>query len=357
MFLIFQTVYSSRYLPGEYLTLTPNHRAELDIQGDAMPGIQGIHVLETDEMGFRVTKKVDYREKGDAFRVFVMGGSTAEQPYLDNRKTWTHLLQERLERRYSGSVEVINTGVSGTRSPHHLLTFRKAKKFQPDLAIFLLGANDWNWHISYENDAGRPFQEHLYYGLFGDTFFVKNLFLKHSLLGRLLTKMTRFRSIHKTKMEKRVEKGEYFTEQNDSLSRKEVRPFRPLEVSREYKKYLSLILKECRHAGITCLWMTQPSGYQKEASETFKKRFWMTPPNRGYTIDFASMVYTAKLYNEYLSQFASENLSPICDLAAKLPADESVFFDDMHFNESGAQKVSDIVYGCVEQLGGPRAIG
>jgi hypothetical protein len=39
------------------------------------------------------------------------------------------------------------------------------------------------------------------------------------------------------------------------------------------------------------------------------------------------------------------------DLAAALPQDETVFYDDAHFNESGARQVANVVVRSLLELG------
>ena len=62
-----------------------------------IPGISGLQTITTDHMGFRVTKSIDYAHK-KGWRLFAIGASTTEEIYLDDHKTWTHLLQEKLEQ-------------------------------------------------------------------------------------------------------------------------------------------------------------------------------------------------------------------------------------------------------------------
>jgi hypothetical protein len=97
-----------------------------------VPGIEGVQRVTTDEKGFRVIPPVDYAAKR-GLRVFAIGGSTTEEIGLDDRATWTHLLQENLEERLGRDVEVINTGVAGIRARHHLATLREVLRYRPDL--------------------------------------------------------------------------------------------------------------------------------------------------------------------------------------------------------------------------------
>ena len=122
VFLVFQSFVPVDVIPeGGFKTLKPLMNETINVES-GLPGISGKHLITTDSKGFRTTKYIQY-DKEDTFRVFAVGGSTTEQIYLDDQKTWTHLLQQNLSESLSSNVEVINTGVSGLRAEHHLATF------------------------------------------------------------------------------------------------------------------------------------------------------------------------------------------------------------------------------------------
>ena len=123
----------------QFITLGPRINRQIRIVGDVMPGFQGMQHITTDDKGFRTTLPIDYEHKPTAtFRVLAIGGSTTEQIYLDDRKTWTHLLQEGLGESLKKRVEVINTGVSGLRAVHHLATLQQSLRYQPDLVVIFM---------------------------------------------------------------------------------------------------------------------------------------------------------------------------------------------------------------------------
>ena len=90
----------------------------VNVIGNAIPGIHGLQHITTDAKGFRVTPPIDYGTKR-GLRIFAIGGSTTEQIYLDDKATWTYLLQTKLARALGRPVEVINAwGVRSTgRAP------------------------------------------------------------------------------------------------------------------------------------------------------------------------------------------------------------------------------------------------
>jgi len=344
-FFIFQSLLSP-FLKNidfnDFKTLQPNMHHIVDVKA-GIPGINGKQLVTTDYKGFRTTRDIDY-ENSKSYRIFAIGGSTTEQIYLDDRNTWTHLLQEHLSK--TSKLEVINTGVSGLRAKHHLATFQKIIGLHPDLVIFLVGINDWNWHIKEAFSEDNPGTKIAAYRR-------ANFLLKETLIGKFLVKfLVVDKSLNNTAKYEvpsiREEYGEYYSKQRDSLSRANVFSFHPEDVHQNYKKHLLEISNTCHENNIKCLFITQPTGYQNDANEEFKKGFWMTPPNEPYTLDFESMVDIAFLYNSFLVRFSMNNDHYACDAASVLAPTFENFYDDCHFNTKGAKNMSMIVGKCIE---------
>ena len=81
-----------------FITLPPNQDYKVKVVGDVTPGFSGISRITTDGHGFRVTHPVDYKNKGDVYRIFAIGASTTAQLLLSDEKTWTALLEKALEK-------------------------------------------------------------------------------------------------------------------------------------------------------------------------------------------------------------------------------------------------------------------
>jgi hypothetical protein len=339
LFLV-QSLVSPLIANPDFKTLPPNLKMNINVTG-GIPGIVGKQTITTDYKGFRTTKEIDYSTQ-HGYRIFAIGGSTTEQIYLDDRRTWTHLLQESLEKTSGANVEVVNTGVSGLRAQHHLATLRSIADLKPNLVMFLIGINDWNHHIlthfSRLNSesflgAALEFRNEL----------VKRVSLQNTLLGNIGSRLVFGRD--------REVDGSYFSRQRGSLDRAKIMSFEPEAVSPEYAEDLESIGTFCREKRIDCMFITQPTGYQASAAELYKKGFWMTPPNANYTLDFDSMVYLANLYNSHLRAFAVRHGHYFCDAASKFKASYEDFFDDCHFNERGAKRMSEVVRQCFDSAG------
>lgn len=348
-FLVLQTILSPIVSSkSQYYTRAPNVRYKVDIQGNGIPGIKGIQNISTDEQGFRVIPKVDYASKKGK-RIFAIGASTTEEEYLDDTKTWSHQLQEKLSEYISGNVELINTGLSGLRLVHHIATFDKIQKMDADVALILVGVNDWNRQIVDElgeiRKTGEPRED-----------FLKFFSFRYSLLGLLIDRMKfRVEVFMKDEasikdVEYLVEKGDYFTKQNNSLERPVKKEFFPDKVAGEYEKQLNILHQKCSKSNIKCIFITQPNGYQSGAPEDLKKRFWMTPPDQDqdYTLTLESLQHISKLYNNRLINFANSHGYNYCDLASAIPASLEYFYDDVHFTAKGSEAVAEFLFTCLK---------
>lgn len=327
IFLVTQSLISPFIMERQLKTLKPFMDKTWDVRG-GIPGIEGIQHITTDSKGFRVTKEIDYNQK-KGYRIFVMGASSTEQIFLDDHKTWTHLLQKEIEDKLNYNIEIINTAVSGTRVPHNYSTFREIIKYKPDMVVFYLGM------------TGDSYYQILTYY---DPFYIFSF--DSTLLGKKIKHL--FDQLKKggTKESPKVEivYGDEYERKRGSLTRITKKIFRPKSVSKTYSEYLHKIIDLCKKNDITCVFIIQRCGYQESASEEFKKGFWMTPPETQYTLDFESLVYISELYSNYTYGLATEKGIYVVNIAKEIPPSYEFMYDDCHLNVNGAQRVSDALY-------------
>ncbi|MGV7223046.1 MAG: SGNH/GDSL hydrolase family protein [Nitrospinales bacterium] len=339
-FLIFQSILSPIFYDRNFKTLPPNINRVVEVKKE-IPGVIGKQVITTDSKGFRTTKDIDYEAKA-SYRIFAIGGSTTAQMILDDKNAWTHLLQDSLSQSKNLNVEVINTGVDGLRAKHHVATLQKIIDLHPDMVILLVGINDWNRHIKKSYLGGKQETKLEAYRT--------NLSLSNTMLGNLIW-MNYDALLYKAENlfpQLRGNPEEYFSNKRNSLSRDDIYKFHPKTVSESYKKYLTKFSNTCHEEKIKCVFITQPTGYQNNATKEFRSGFWMTPPNASYTLDFENLVEIAFLYNSFLLRFAKENNHFACDAASALAPTIDSFHDDCHFNTMGAKEMSRVVGKCIE---------
>lgn len=334
-FLVLQALLTP-WLRGDFITLPQQMNTTIDVRAADLPGMPpGLRHVTTDERGFRVNPRVDYQTKR-GLRIYAIGGSTTEDILLDDESTWTHRVQEGIAK-LGKSAEIVNTGVSGVRAANHLATLKVVARLEPDLVIFLIGANDWAKHIKdrFERISWKPVS-------------LRDSALGIVLDGAVISPMQR-RIAGRTWSDQAhvIDSLEGLTRSGQlSLHRSVTHTFRPTEVAADYAATLREISSLCKENRLTCLFMTQPHAYSEATPADLRSRFWMTPPWATYTLDFESMTHIASLYNAFLKSFAAREGHPLCDLAPGIEPLPKFFYDDLHFTDEGARRVADLVLPC-----------
>ena len=93
-------------------------------------------------------------EKRRAFRIIALGESSTIGIESDEQSTWPRRLEWYLAQR-GMTAEVINAGINGTRSRHHLALFeQEIVSYHPDLVVYYAGLND-HFVLNVERYPGR----------------------------------------------------------------------------------------------------------------------------------------------------------------------------------------------------------
>ena len=96
--------------------------------------------------------------------LLIIGGSTSDQRYVDNTKTWDYILQEML-RKNGTDVNIVNAGIDGQSTVGHIWNFKEwfpnIPNFSPKYILFYVGINDIppleNW-ATYDNIVDRSWK-------------------------------------------------------------------------------------------------------------------------------------------------------------------------------------------------------
>ena len=323
---------------NNFKTLPKNYTKKIIVLGDVMPNFEGVNTISTDEKGFRTLNKIDYNDE-NTFRIFAIGASTTQQIFVDDKETWTSLIEIGLSQSYNKSVEVINTGVSGLRAEHHLATMTETEKYHPDAYIFLLGVNDWNKHIR-DKFGGLNANSLI---TLSNTLIWNGLSFVKRIVSNKVSEISEVNEVSK-------EYGDYYSKQNNSLEKDDVRTFIPETIDSVYELTVKKIATKCNENEYICFFLNQPSAYSTELTEDLKKRLWMTPPNVGYTLDIGSLIHIANLYNNELKRIATDNDIYFCDVANQIKPTTDYFYDDVHYNEKGSVKVASAVLECLNPI-------
>ena len=324
-----------------------NYEITKEYKSDFFKGMFfGKHYISSDHKGYRSNETINYEKKSkNTARIFTIGASTTEQGETDNHKTWSSLLEKKLKDSSKKKVEVINTGMAGLRSKHHFITLKRIQKYKPDIVIFLMGINDWNFHIinsekkylipSYE--INYDYKNSLLFKTFGN------------INKQIHRKLKRIRNNKNNNKATNMLSAEFDTEgyllpQINSLNiREATKIFKPKKISQRYEHWSKSIINECKKTKLTCVFLDQPTAYKESISEELKKRLWMTPPNQDYTLNLESLIYISKTYNAWLQKEVMNSNLNFLITSDKIEADISHLFDDCHFTEKGSKKMSDLL--------------
>jgi lysophospholipase L1-like esterase len=334
----------------EYLVWTPGIHLVFNPEPGAMPGVGQHNRFTTNSLGIRG----DELSAGDDYRMLTLGGSTTECLYLDDSEAWPHMLQQRLNE-YQSEVKVWvgNIGKSGHSTRDHLLQMELLVPRYPeiDAVILLVGANDLLVHL--RSDEGSPSgspealgdREQLLLHAFTEFPLRGKSFFERTRIWRGIARLTeRMKATRQVAVQDRA--GSALTIwRRARRSAPKIGELPDLSAAiEEYKENLRAIADIGQRYGIRTILITQPTMWQSDVPPELDRLLLMGArggfpiANTYYTVD--ALTQALRAYNTALWSICSELSLDCVDLTPLLPQDTSVFYDDFHFNESGADKVA-----------------
>lgn len=332
------------------IKLPKNLYRQFEITGSLMPGFSGTSILTTDSQGYRTLDKVNYQNRGDTYRIVTIGGSTTQQLYLSDEKTWTHLLSVQLNKKSAQKVEVINAGFSGPRAENHFYTLKSIEWLKPNLVIFLMGINDWNHDIRLTLSEKNKFSNFLNL-LLSNLRIAYQFRFEHSPVGLVKRRLFNFQLFKDLNSDGivQIDGVDFAREHYNSLERKPIRTIEMTNISDDYQYWLNKIFQECKNKGILCMFVNQPIAYSQNITPSLKEKLWMTPPAEQYTLSLNNLIQISSLYNRSLIEKANDYGFPACNLADAIPPTINYLYDDCHFNEGGARAVAKYLDSCIQK--------
>ncbi len=332
---------------NHHLDLYPQIVVNYESDGKVMPGVSGRTRFTTNAFGFRSPRLQSIDKPVGVRRIFCIGGSTTACNYIDDQEVWTEKLNQRLQARMQldVTVDVINTGCAGHSTREHItMLAQRVIPFDPDLVIVMAGINDLVLQMATDYSPYREDQRSRYIPSVGWIPKAKYLICSASQIIRRVVLVKRSR-------EGRDELGNYRQTLNgDWLKwRRNLLTQRPIErladASRfprpEFEQNLRSLVGICRTNEIPILLLTQPAMYRSDLDEYETSLLWFALGKRHYSP--GDMALLLSRYNECTRSVAERLGVPLVDLAAQLPRDTSVFYDDCHFNVSGCTAVAEII--------------
>ena len=326
------------------------------------PGVTDPSYFTTNTFG---TRGPEWR--GEPIKILTIGGSTTACTVLDDSETWPALLMRFLNQEVNDEkkVWVTNSGVDGHHTHHHLMhakyllpllpkinyvivyaglndagSWLYQKDFDPH---FLENPNNWNtrvgeaFRVSHFTPANWPWYKHL-------EIWKRASVIKNRLMSLQVAKQ---REEGRITQDAHLQWLETARQQRQERRKKLVHQAKMETLPAALKAYsinLRHILNFIREIGAEPVLMAQaiqPSFKNEEE----RRLFWMGAMEGGEVyLKHEQMFKILKRYNERMQEIAVEEGVFFIDLPTYLASAKGrLFYDAVHFNELGAEKVAHVI--------------
>lgn len=319
---------SNPYLRFEY---PRGYAAETEAE-PGLAGIEGQHSFTTNSYGFRGDSLLVPKPLRE-YRVFVVGGSTAECFYLDDADDLARVMQNELATRAGPALapKVYNVGISGTASDDHVaMIAQRLVHLEPDAIVVLAGANDMRRAIQgfdyLHYETYRPPRRSWY----------KRLLLSSQIVRRLAYAKRHAAPDPASVLETRTLKSDYARK----IALQKATPETDDDVRVDpagYRANLRSIAGIARAHGVDLVFATHPSTWNSTVDPGAREFHWMRVYD-GVTYREDKMDGALARLNDVMRAVAVEDSLLLCDLARAIPKSRDYFYDDFHFNRAGAHR-------------------
>jgi lysophospholipase L1-like esterase len=350
----------------QFYVMPPHMRVSFNPDPGDMPGISGEARFHTNSIGFRADELSDDLQ----YQILAIGGSTTECLYLDQTEAWPFLLQEGLNQQRDDKVWVGNAGVSGRTTREHVLQMQHLLAQYPDidLVIVLIGVNDLALRLAQDLDY-TPYtlddintQEKLLYRAFTivpQSYYYydetdSNLWFIHKTAVWHLARQIQ-RNYRADQAQAQDSSGKVYDEwrknRQQAIVIRDTLPDLSTALA-EYRQNINAIIDLAEQHSVRLIFLTQPAMWRADLPPELNDLLWFGAIGGGlgnqsvkakeyYSIE--ALQAGMDRYNETLLNICQERQVDCLDLAALLPKDTSVFYDDVHFNEHGASQVAQLL--------------
>lgn len=329
----------NQYIRFEY----PRRFAAVTEAESGLSGLSGRNRFTSNNLGFRGGELIRPKPAGE-FRVFLVGGSTIECFYLDDRDEIGRVVQNALPATDGRTAQVYNVGLSGAASDDHVaMISQRLVHLEPDVIAVLAGINDLTRSI-----FGFDYLHYVDKRLAPRRPWYKRFAMRSQILRRLRSLLTRVTPDARTLQQSRPLVSNYAglvrLQRTGSAA---TTP--PATDEASYARNLRSIAGIARANGFALVFVTQPSTWNSDVDAKAWEWSWMRYRD-GVTYGEAAMDAALERLNDTMRTVAAESGVPVCDLAAMLPKSLEYFYDDCHFNPAGAAQSGTHIAGCIAGL-------
>ncbi|EDP97365.1 SGNH/GDSL hydrolase family protein [Kordia algicida OT-1] len=324
-------------VPDNYYVNTPNSGFVWEINHDEITGIHQDSEVFFDELGARSIS--DYENKDH--KIVVFGGSTTACFALTQQKTWSALL----EKKMGNSYWVGNFGRPGNSSNHHTLQFKHVLE-KPELSdtktvLIMQGVNDFVAYLisseRYLNSPEQKLKKFAFQHIPDDHL----PFYKRLTLYKLASKAKRnlaFYFKHQDHLTKTVVSIKELKKQS-----KIIEELPDLQAGlAHYEANIKNIIQQAKAKNINLVFITQATMWKPNLEPKYEDLMLTSGFQNNEAFYSTEALYAGmEIFNERLINICKQENIPCIDL--KLPKTTESFYDDFHFNESGAELTAEQV--------------
>ena len=317
--------------PSDYYTNTPNSGFTWEINSDEIIGIHQDSEVAFDALGARSIS--DHEDA--SHKIVVFGGSTTACFALTQQKTWPALLEEKL----GDSYWVGNFGRPGNSSNHHVLQFKymldKPNMQDTKTVLIMQGVNDLvGYVISPERYVHMPeakLKRFAFQHLPDD---YKPWFKKLTLykLASRAKKNVLFYFKHKDHLTKTVLDIKSLRKEATLID-----TLPDLNAGLEkYEENINTLIQLAKKKNINLVFVTQATMWKPNLEPQYEELLLTSGfENNENFYSTEAFYHGMEAFNERLKTVCAQQNIPCIDL--QLPKTTESFYDDFHFNESGAK--------------------
>lgn len=270
--------------------------------------------------------------------ILAIGGSTTQCFHLDDRKAWPYRVQELLKET-EPRTWVGNAGLDGhTTRAHVLLMDKVIAKLKPKIVVVLAGLNDlWLSLYMDRKVGGNPYDNQFAARL--TTRGPKAWLMEHSRLWQIGYAWKRVMADEVVTLDKAYHANwspPLLQAPEDSLP-----PHAELLTSLPgFRSNILRIDSAARALGTRAVFLTQPILYGSDSAWARYEARHLWVKDQSHRISAATERRLLDAFNASLLELC-ESRSLLClDLAARIPTDSSLYYDQCHFNDAGAERVA-----------------
>lgn len=338
-------------VPQGYYIWPPNLYRVFEPSEATTPGVSGAGRFRINSLGLRSDEPPVDRQQ----TIYIFGGSTTIDLYLDQDRAWVQQVQTKLNAVPSEpKTWVGNLARAAMATIHNLLMFQYLVPNlpKPDLFVNLVGVNDLQLALKSSYLREMTHETHMSW-----------TFSEMPTRGRFYHGLALYRFYHRmADWWKKSRLGPTQTHRADgNITWRKCRAEAPLEnivdqlpnlteALAQYRKNLNELTDRGNAYGATTIFLTQPTIWSThmEPEERSHLLAGGIGPNNLWCED--KRYYSPRALAEGMAKF-NQVLLDVCmerglfciDLATKIPKKAKYYYDEMHFSDAGADLVSDIV--------------